>query len=92
MYIFYLTDVICFSVLISFELWSRVSLFNLVFKILSVDLLWLHWVFVALRRISLVVVSRGSLHAGAGVYHRLLLSGSMGSGHVGFSSCRAQAQ
>ena len=59
MYKFYLTDVICFSVLVSFELWSRVSLFNLVFKYYLLMYFWLRRAFVALRRLSLVVVSRG---------------------------------
>ena len=52
-------------------------------------LFWLHWVFIAARRISLVVVSRGySSLRYVGFSLRWLLSlRSMGSRHAGFSSC-----
>ena len=53
---------------------------------------WLHWVFVAMCSLSLVVVSGGysSLRcAGFSLRWRLLLW-STGSRHVGFSSCGAQ--
>ena len=41
---------------------------------------WLHWVFVAARRLSLVVVTRATLHCGARASHC-----------GGFSCCGAQA-
>ena len=57
-------------------------------------LFWLHWVFVAVRRLSLVEVSGGySLLRCAGFsLRRLLLLQSTGSRHVGFSSCGTWAQ
>ena len=55
---------------------------------------WLHWVFVAARRLSLVVASRGysSLQCVGFSLQWLLLLWSTGSRHVGFSSCGEQAQ
>ena len=55
---------------------------------------WLHWVFVAVRGLSLVVVSGGySLWqcAGFSLQWLLVLRG-MGSRHAGFSNCATQAQ
>ena len=55
---------------------------------------WLHWVFVAARRLSLVVVSRGYSVlwcTGFSLWWLLLLQ-STGSRHTGFSSCGALAQ
>ena len=55
---------------------------------------WLHWVFVAARRLSLVVASRGyssSRCTGFSLRWFPLLR-SMGSMHVGFSSCGTQVQ
>ena len=54
---------------------------------------WLHWVFVAVCGLSLVAVSGGhSLLQCAGFSLRwLLLLRSMGSRHMGFSSCGSQA-
>ena len=56
--------------------------------------LWLHWVFVATRGVSLVASSGGySLLRCAGFSLRwLLLLWSTGSRHVGFSSCGTRAQ
>ena len=55
---------------------------------------WLHWVFVAARRLSLVAVSRGysSLRCMGFSLWWLLLLWSMGSRCVGFSSCGTWAQ
>ena len=55
---------------------------------------WLRWVFVAARRLSLVVASRGcsSLRCVGFSLRWLLLLRSTGSRHVGFSSCGTQAQ
>ena len=53
---------------------------------------WLHWIFVAVHRLSLVAVSRGySLlqYAGFSLWWLLLLW-STGSRHMGFSSCGSQ--
>ena len=54
---------------------------------------WLHWVFVAERGLSLVVVSRGysSLRCSGFSLWRLLLLWSTGSRRVGFSSCGSRA-
>ena len=55
--------------------------------------LWLHWVFVAARGLSLVVASRGySLLWCTGLWLRWpLLLQSTGSRHAGFSSCGTRA-
>ena len=55
---------------------------------------WLHWVFVAARGLSLVAASGGysSLWYAGFSLQWLLLLRSMGSRHVGFSSCGTQAQ
>ena len=55
---------------------------------------WLCWVFVAVRRLSLVVVSGGysSLRCTGFSLWWLLLLRSTGSRHTGFSSCGVQAQ
>ena len=54
----------------------------------------LHWVFVAVRGLSLVVVSKGysSLWCVGFSLRWLLLLWSTGSRHMGFSSCVMQAQ
>ena len=54
---------------------------------------WLHWVFVAVRGLSLVVVSRGysSLWCAGFSLWWLLSLQSMGSRCVGFSSCGSWA-
>ena len=51
--------------------------------------LWLHWVFVAVRRLSLVAASGGysSLWCAGFSLRWLLLLQSTGSRHAGFSSC-----
>ena len=55
---------------------------------------WLHWVFIAVHRLSLVAASRGTLHCGARASHCSGFSSlqSMGSRRTGFSSCGTQAQ
>ena len=55
---------------------------------------WLHCVFVAVHRLSLVVASGGYSWLGCMGFSLqwLLLLWSMGSRHVGFSSCGSQAQ
>ena len=54
---------------------------------------WLRWVFVAARGLSLVAASRGysSLRCMGFSLRWLLLLWSMGSRHVGFSSCGTRA-
>ena len=54
---------------------------------------WLHWVFVAVRGLSLVAVSGGysSLWCTGFSLRWLLLQRSTGSRHVGFSSCGTRA-
>ena len=54
---------------------------------------WLHWVFVAVRRLSLVVASRdySSLQCVGFSLRWLLLLWSAGSRCVGFSSCGSRA-
>ena len=64
-------------------------LFNFIYLVF-----WLHWVFVAMRGLSLAAVRGGytSLrHAGCSLRWLLLLQ-STGSRHVGFSSCSMWAQ
>ena len=55
--------------------------------------LWLCWVFIAMRGLSLVVASGGysSLKCAGVSSQCLLLLQSMGSMHVGFSSCGTRA-
>ena len=55
---------------------------------------WLCWVFVAARGLSLVAASGGysSLQCAGFSLQWLLLLQSMGSRHVGFSSCGTWAQ
>ena len=55
---------------------------------------WLHWVFIAACRLSLVAASRGysSLRCTGFSLQWLLLLQSTGSRHTGFSSCGTQAQ
>ena len=55
---------------------------------------WLHWVFIASHRLSLVAASGGfsSLWCEGFSLRWLLLLRSMGSRHTGFSSCGSQAQ
>ena len=54
---------------------------------------WLHWVFVAVRGLSLVAESGGSssLRCAGFSLRWLLLLRSMGSRHAGFSSCGSRA-
>ena len=53
---------------------------------------WLHWVFGAVRELSLVVVSGATLHCSAWASHCSGFSSrSMGSRHTGFSSCGSWA-
>ena len=54
---------------------------------------WLHWVFVAVCRLSLIAASGGysSLRCSGFPLWRLLSLWSMGSRHTGFSSCGSQA-
>ena len=70
------------------------SLAQCIFKINLFIYLWLLWVFVAVRGLSLVVMSRGySLLQCVGfTLRRLLLLQSTGSRRTGFSSCGTQAQ
>ena len=73
-----------FCILFSYRLSQNIKFFKLIY-------FWLHWVFVAVHKLSLVAVSRSysSLWC-AGVSLRwLLLLQSMGSRHAGFSSCGA---
>ena len=68
-----------------------IAFFNYYFLFIYV---WLHWVFVAARRLSLVVVSGGYSSfwcAGFSLWWLLLLQ-STGSRHMGFSSCGTWAQ
>ena len=55
---------------------------------------WLRWVFVAVHELSLVAVSGGysSLRCAGFSLRWLLLLGSTGSRHMGFSSCGMRAQ
>ena len=54
---------------------------------------WLHWVFVAVCRLSLIAASGGysSLRCSGFPLWRLLSLWSMGSRHTGFSSCGSRA-
>ena len=56
--------------------------------------IWLHWVFIAACRLSLVVASGGysSLRCAGFSLQWLLLLWSTGSRHTGFSSCGTRAQ
>ena len=74
---------------------SRVSFFSYTFIYFILFIyFWLRWVFVAVRRLSLVAVSRGysSLWCAGFSSPWLLLLWSMGSRCAGFSSCGTWAQ
>ena len=72
--------------------------FNLIlflfYKFILFIYFWLHWVFVAAHGLSLVVASGGysSLRCARLSFQWLPLLQSMGSRHVGFSSCGPRAQ
>ena len=59
------------------------------FKLLTLFIFWLRWVFVAVRGLSLVAASGGysSLWCAGFSLRWLLLLWSRGSRHTGFSSC-----
>ena len=64
------------------------------YYIVEIFFFWLHWVFVAVRGLSLVAANRGyssSRCAGFSLQWLLLLH-STSSRHTGFSSCSTQAQ
>ena len=74
---------------------SPLSFFSPVsFLFIYLFIYWLHWVFVAAHRLSLLVVSRGysSLQCMGFSLWWLLLLPSMGSRCMGFSSCGRGAQ
>ena len=72
-------------------LWCTKVLF--LFKIISFIYFWLHWVFIGVHRLSLVVASGSysSLQCAGFSLQWLLLLQSTGSRCVGFSSCGSQA-
>ena len=74
--------------------WKHVSLFSFFLFMYVCMYVWLLWVFLAARGLSLVEVSGGysSLRSAGFSLQWLLLLRSMGSRHVGFSSCGTQAQ
>ena len=69
------------------------SFFVLIF-ILFIYYFWLCWVFIVAHELSLVAASGGysSLRCAGFSLRWLLLLWSMGSRHVGFSSCGTQTQ
>ena len=98
----YFEDVLCFPVLLLMVVFLYVMclffppLATFFFKINLFYLfiyLWLHWVFVAARRLSLVVANRGysSLWCVGFSLQWILLLLSTGSRHVGLSSCGTRA-
>ena len=70
------------------------TLLFFLYKFIYFIYFWLHWVFVAVRRLSLVAVSRGysSLRCAGFSLRWLLLLRSTGSRRAGFSSCSTRAQ
>ena len=68
--------------------------FSVYFLFFSFFSFWLHWVLVAARGLSVVAPSGGysSLRCAGFSLRWLLLLQSMGSRHVGFSSCGMWAQ
>ena len=70
------------------------NIYNATLKIFFVFIFSLHWVFVAVRGLSLVAASRGycSLRCAGFSLWWLPLLQSMGSRRAGFSSCSTQAQ
>ena len=77
---------ICFS-------FSCLCFFKKFYLFIHLFIFWLSWVFVAARRLSLVVVSRGysSLRCTGFSLRWLLLLWSTGSKRAGFSSCGSWA-
>ena len=83
--------------MVYFEITPNIFIYLFIFKnkfILFIYLFWLHWVFIAAHRLSLVVASGSysSLQCAGFSVRCLLLLWSMGSRHVGFSSCGTQVQ
>ena len=76
---------VCVCVYLKYVLFFKINLFIY---------FWLHWVFVAVRGLSLVAAGGGysSLWYAGFSLRWLLLLQSMGSRHVGFSSCGSRAQ
>ena len=74
--------------------WEALGLIFFFFHKFIYFYFWLRWVFVAVRRLSLVAASGGysSLQCTGFSLRWLLLLQSMGSRHVGFSSCGMWAQ
>ena len=72
------------------------AMLNLFFFFFLSFFIWLGWVFVAARGLSLVAVSGATLRCGVRTCHFslrwLLLLQSTGSRHMGFSTCGTQAQ
>ena len=71
-----------YSCTISLYTWMRILIFVCL----------LRWLFIAVHGLSLVASSGGYSVAARGLLRWLLLLRSMGSRHVGFSSCDLQAQ
>ena len=70
----------CFLLIRGMDFLKRIHLFILFIYF------WLHWVFIAVHGLSLVVVSGRSLCCSASASH----CGGLGSRHLGFSSCGTQ--
>ena len=74
---------------------EAISFFNLFLKFIYLFIyFWLRWVFVAVHGLCLVAASGGysSLRCVGFSLQLLLFLWSMGSRHVGFSSCGVRAQ
>ena len=93
-YFFFKTGLLCFDSNLLYVAFCFETCFGIFFKLCYLFIyLWLHWVFIAVRRLSLVAVSGGySLLWCMGLLLQwLLLLRSMGSRHTGFSSCGSRA-
>ena len=76
-----------------FSFGMRTHFFFFKYKFIYLFIFWLHWAFVAVRRLSLVVASGGYASCGARASHcgGFSLLRSTGSMRAGFSSCGSRA-
>ena len=84
-----LCPIFCYNMLLDFKTFLKIYLFFILFIYF-----WLRWVFVAVRGLSLVVVSWGysALQCTGFPLSWVLLLQSTGSRRMGFSSCGTWAQ
>ena len=86
-------DLHSFNVFIQYSVHKYLFIYLFIFILFNLFYFWLRWVFVAVRRLSLVAASGGysSLQCTGFSLQWPLLLWSMGSRHAGLSSCGLRA-